>query len=90
MSRLLAAWVALLLCAAPAATQGDPVAPGMADDDVRQRLGPPPFVSRQILLHRAVEQWHYPAPRHLCLTFDLERGRKPVLREARSTKPADR
>jgi hypothetical protein len=53
---------------------------GLSDQEVRRRVGPPGKTSRQILLHRSIEQWHYDAPRHLRLTFDCERGRKPTLR----------
>lgn len=87
-SPLIAVALALLL-AARAAPQPNPLAPGLTDDEVRQRLGAPAFVSRQILLHRSVEQWHYAAPHHLRLTFDCERGRKPTLRESRATRPAN-
>src|SRR5262249_16299999 len=33
--------------------------PGMTKADVRRVLGPPRQVSRQILYHRYLEQWHY-------------------------------
>lgn len=57
-----------------------PLPIGLSDQEVRQRLGPPEKTSRQILLHRSIEQWHYEAPRPLRLTFDCERGQKPTLR----------
>jgi hypothetical protein len=78
--------VLLALAASPgvATTAADPQVPplrvGLTDKEVFHRLGPPGKVSRQLLLHRSVEQWHYEAPNHLRLTFECERGELPSLR----------
>ena len=50
---------------------------GSAAEEVKQRLGVPARVSRQVYLLRCQEQWHYGAPHHLRVTFDWPRGQKP-------------
>lgn len=55
------------------------VSPGMAPAQVRAILGKPVAVSRRIVAHRAVEQWHYGQPAFMRLTFDCRRGKPPVL-----------
>jgi len=50
---------------------------GQEPDVVRKILGPPSRISRQILSHRALEQWYYGPPHHLRLVFDCPRGLKP-------------
>jgi hypothetical protein len=44
---------------------------------VRDLLGRPRRVARQILSHRHIEQWLYDRPCPLRVTFDCPRGRKP-------------
>lgn len=80
MVRLLVGW-ALLAALMPAAGPGLPpeVRPGLSEEEVRKRLGPPPRVSRQLVAHRCLERWHYPAPVGLRLTFDCPRGKPAVL-----------
>lgn len=50
------------------------ISPGMAQSDVRRRLGPPRHMARQILYRRYLEQWVYEAPRNLRIEFDCPRG----------------
>lgn len=52
---------------------------GMTMQQVRNRLGTPKHVVRQILYHRYLEQWIYQEPLDIRLTFDCPRGRKPQL-----------
>jgi hypothetical protein len=52
---------------------------GMTPDQVRDCLGPPKRISRQILYHRYLEQWIYDSPVAPRLTFDCPRGQKPQL-----------
>jgi hypothetical protein len=52
---------------------------GLTPDQVRDRVGPPKHVSRQILYHRYLEQWTYEAPAATRVTFDCPRGQKPQL-----------
>ncbi len=47
-------------------------------DQVRDRLGPPHHVSRQILRHRYLEQWTYEHPWRIRVEFDY-RGPQPQL-----------
>jgi hypothetical protein len=53
---------------------------GLSDREVQLLIGHPGRKSRQVLLHRLVEQWHYGAPLHVRLTFDCERGQRPILK----------
>lgn len=71
MLRVLLLLAALLSFAPQAAPV---VRPGMSGEDARALLGEPLAVSRQILAHRAVEQWHYKALR---IEVDCPRGLKP-------------
>jgi hypothetical protein len=48
-------------------------------EQVRQLLGPPTRTARQILYHRAREQWLYEAPFHVRLEFEYVRGQEPHL-----------
>jgi hypothetical protein len=66
------------------------VVPGLAPEQVEQRLGPPPRISRQVFLLRCLEQWHYGAPHHLRLTFSCPRGRKPTLQSVHELVPPNR
>jgi hypothetical protein len=47
---------------------------GMTPDEVRQLLGPPQRIARQILYHRYLEQWVYDAPLSVRVEFDCPRG----------------
>ncbi len=71
-SLLLWAWVCLT--SRGFAEPAPPVRPGMSPEQVRERLGPPARVARQILSQRYLEQWLYDAPHHLRLEFDCPRG----------------
>lgn len=79
---LLAVSFLVLVCFA-AAKRKEPaafgIAPGMTPDEVRQRLGPPKRIARQILYHRYREQWIYDPPHPARLQFDCPRGQKPAL-----------
>jgi hypothetical protein len=46
----------------------------MTPDQVRQMIGPPNHVARQILYHRYLEQWVYNPPDSLRAEFDFPRG----------------
>jgi hypothetical protein len=52
---------------------------GMSPEQVRQLVGAPKRVTRQIFYHRYREQWIYDTPVPLRLTFDCPRGQKPQL-----------
>jgi hypothetical protein len=52
---------------------------GMEPEEVRNVLGEPARTSRQIFLHRGLEQWHYGPAHHVRLVFDCPRGQKPNL-----------
>jgi hypothetical protein len=52
---------------------------GMTPQQVRQLVGAPKQISRQILYHRYREQWIYDAPFPVRLAFDCRRGQKPQL-----------
>src|SRR5262249_48869268 len=71
----------LLLVAGALAAQepSPPVQRGQTAAEVRQRLGPPVRVSRQILFRRPLEQWHYDAPRPLRVEFNCVRGEEPYV-----------
>jgi hypothetical protein len=51
--------------------------PGMTQDEVRQVLGPPQRVARQVLYRRYLEQWLYERPRPVRVEFDCVRGQPP-------------
>jgi hypothetical protein len=65
----------------------DRVRRGMSPDEVRQLLGPPPRVARQLLFGRYVEQWIYPAPVAGRVEFLFERATPPTVRAVRPTVP---
>jgi hypothetical protein len=76
------------LCGAAKETNkdGDDPAPafaklerGMTPEQVRQLVGAPKQIARQILYHRYREQWIYDPPISVRLTFDCRRGQKPQL-----------
>jgi hypothetical protein len=52
---------------------------GMTPAEVRQVLGPPQRVARQILYHRYLEQWVYNAPTSVRVEFDFPHGQPPRL-----------
>lgn len=52
---------------------------GMTPEQVRQLVGAPKQIARQILYHRYREQWVYDASVPVRLTFDCPRGQKPQL-----------
>jgi hypothetical protein len=52
---------------------------GMSPADVRQLLGKPPRVARQILYQRHREQWLYSEPEPIRLDFDCPRGQEAWL-----------
>jgi hypothetical protein len=52
---------------------------GMTPEQVRQLVGAPKRIARQILYHRYREQWLYDTPFPIRLTFDCPRGQKPEL-----------
>ncbi len=47
----------------------------LTPDQLRERLGPPPHVSRQLLYHRYIEQWTYDQPWRIKVEIDYPRGR---------------
>lgn len=53
--------------------------PGMTPEQVREWVGAPKRIARQILYHRSFEQWIYDHPHFARLKFDCPRGRKPQL-----------
>jgi hypothetical protein len=57
----------------------DKLQAGMSPEQVRQLVGAPPLIARQILYHRYREQWIYDAPILARLTFECIRGQKPRL-----------
>ncbi len=68
----------LLAILVPWGTQ-DTIRRGMKPDDVRQRLGAPSSISRQILQGRYVEQWHYQKAA-VWIDFDGVKGQEPRVR----------
>jgi hypothetical protein len=52
---------------------------GMTPEQVREQVGLPKRIARQILYHRHVEQWVYDQPVAARLQFDCPRGQKPRL-----------
>jgi hypothetical protein len=47
---------------------------------VREVLGPPVQIARQVLYRRHLEQWIYDHPVPLCVVFDCLKGQESVLR----------
>jgi hypothetical protein len=56
---------------------------GMTPEQVRQCVGQPKRIARQILYHHYREQWLYDTPHSTRLTFECQRGQKPELLEIR-------
>jgi hypothetical protein len=52
---------------------------GMTPDQVRDLVGAPKLIARQILYHRYREQWVYDTSTPIRLTFDCSRGQLPQL-----------
>jgi hypothetical protein len=52
--------------------------PGMTAEQVRQQVGPPKRIARQVLYHRHLEQWIYDQP-SARLHFNCPRGEKAQL-----------
>jgi hypothetical protein len=50
---------------------------GMSPEDVRQQLGKPARIARQILYSRHVEQWFYQRPVTRWINFDCTKGEEP-------------
>jgi hypothetical protein len=62
---------------------------GMTPAEVRQILGPPARVARQILFRRHLEQWIYDQPEAARVEFNCVRGEEPyVLTVAHPAVPA--
>src|SRR5438093_4496997 len=55
------------------------VRPGQSPAEVRDRLGPPIRVARQVLFRHYVEQWVYDAPQPVRVEFHCSRGRDPYV-----------
>jgi hypothetical protein len=53
--------------------------PGLSQAEVRELLGPPRHVARQILYRRYLEQWLYDAPNAVRVEFDCVRGKAPQI-----------
>jgi hypothetical protein len=71
--------LALVVGGAPAQPQEQSAAtrvlqPGMTPAEVRQILGPPHRVARQVLYHRYLEQWVYETRGSCRVEFDCSRG----------------
>lgn len=60
---------------------------GMTPQQVRQLVGAPKHISRQIFYHRYREQWLYDAAVPVRLTFDCPRGQKPQLLDPAEPRP---
>ena len=55
--------------------------------EVREVLGLPRHVARQILFRRYVEQWAYDAPLPLYVVFDCRKGEEPRLQSVHLNRP---
>jgi hypothetical protein len=67
-----------LAALAPAGDQTAPIVrPGQSPAEVRDRLGPPARITRQVLFRRVVEQWVYDGSRPARIEFATARGREP-------------
>jgi hypothetical protein len=56
--------------------------------DVKEVLGKPTQVARQVLYRRYLEQWTYDSPVRLCVVFDCVKGQDLSLRAAFPLPPA--
>jgi hypothetical protein len=52
---------------------------GMIANEVRQRLGPPVRIVREVLYRRHIEQWVYENPHHFRIQISCVRGEDPVV-----------
>jgi hypothetical protein len=52
---------------------------GMPAQDVRQRLGPPVRIVRQVLYRRHIEQWVYENPLPIRVQISCVRGDEPIV-----------
>lgn len=73
------ALIAFALAGGIVAAQEAPVRRGQTAAEVRQRLGPPARVSRQLLFRRHIDQWHYDVPQPLRVEFNCVRGEEPYV-----------
>jgi len=53
--------------------------PGLSEDRVRELLGPPKGMARQVLHLRYLEQWVYESPLQIRVEIDHSRSRQPQL-----------
>src|SRR5947208_2472399 len=63
------------------------VRPGQSPNEVRDRLGPPVRVARQVLFRRYIEQWVYDLPQPVRVEFSCARGRDPYVSAVLPTPP---
>jgi hypothetical protein len=63
------------------------VRPGLSAEQVRQLLGPPQRVARQVLYHRYFEQWVYDAPLNLRIEFECRRGQQIQVQSVQAARP---
>jgi hypothetical protein len=52
---------------------------GMTAKEVRQQLGPPARIVREVLYRRHIEQWVYENPYHFRIQISCVRGEDPVV-----------
>lgn len=62
----------------------DQLRPGLTPEQVRNLLGPPTRVARQILYHRYFEQWFYDRPFNVRVEFECRRGQEPQIQSVRA------
>ena len=60
---------------------------GLWPDQVRDLIGPPKRVARQILYQHYLEQWVYDAPFDLRIEFDCPRGQQPQVQSVQPLRP---
>jgi hypothetical protein len=60
---------------------------GLSFERVRDILGQPHRVARQVVFHRYLEQWVYGPPYDFRIDFDCLRGQKPQLLAVHSLNP---
>lgn len=60
---------------------------GMTMDDVREVLGPPRRIGRQVILRRYLEQWYYDKDGPVWIDFDCIRGKEPSVINVRTLEP---
>jgi hypothetical protein len=77
-----------LLTAEDRAARFKQIQPGLSPDQVRRLIGPPQRSARQILYHRAREQWLYDVPFSVRLEFEYVRGQEPHLLSVQPTAAA--